>query len=72
MVTTDEAYVHLNYCNGERRICHVKCGETVSDKWLVKCTESWPIGFMIVGGLLAGRGRLHLLRVPEEVKVNAE
>ena len=70
-VTLDEAYVYLDHCNGERRICYVKRGEQVPDEWLVYCNERWPKGFMVVGGM-TGRGTLPLLRVEKNVKVTAE
>lgn len=71
MVTLDEAYVYLSYCNGERKIFYVKRGEDAPSEWLARCTESWPTGFMIVGGM-TGRGTLPLLRIPPKVKVCGE
>jgi hypothetical protein len=71
MVTLDEAYIYLDYCNGERKVCYVKRGETVPTEWLVRCSESWPTGFMIVGGM-TGRGTLPLLRIPPKAKVSGD
>jgi len=70
MVTLDEAYVYLDYCNGVRKICYAQPGQEVPNGWLVKCHERWPLGFMIVGGM-TGRGTLPLIKVPKKVKINA-
>ena len=71
MVTLDEAYIYLDYCNGIRKICYVQPGKEPPDEWLVKCNERWPSGFMIVAGM-CGRGNLPLTKVPSKVKVNSE
>ena len=49
MVTLDEAYIYLDYCNGKRRICYVKHEENMWEIWLVEVSESFPTEFMIVG-----------------------
>ena len=70
MVTLDEAYFYLNYCNGERKICYVKRGGEIPSEWLVRCSESWPTGFMVVARM-TGRGTLPLLKVPPQVKISS-
>ena len=70
-MTIDEAYFYLNYCNGERKISYQRPGQKLTEKWLTRCTESWPQGFMVVAGM-CGRGPLKLIRVPPNVKINSE
>lgn len=71
MLTLDEAYFYLNNCNGVRKIFYVRNDQNVPQSWLTKCHESWPDGFMVVGGLTA-RGTLPLIKIPKQVKVNAK
>src|SRR5277367_6953281 len=70
VVTLDEAYIYLDYCNGIRKIYYKQPGQEVPEEWLVKCKETWPTRFMIVGEM-TGRGVLPLIKVPRKVKVNA-
>jgi hypothetical protein len=71
MVTLDEAWLYLDYCNGQRKICYINSGEQPPENWLRYCKERWPKGFMIVGAV-SGRGVLPLKKVPSNVKINAE
>lgn len=70
VVTLDEAYFYLSYCNGVRNFLYAQRGQKVPEEWLAKCHESWPVGFMVVAGI-TGRGPLPLIKVPKNVKVNA-
>jgi len=65
VVTLDEAYMYLNYCNGERKICYVERGETPPETWMKYCKERFPVGFMVDS--LTGRGTLPLIKVPNNV-----
>jgi hypothetical protein len=71
VVTLDETYIYLNYCNGRREICYVKRGEKVPEDWVKEQRELHPVGFMLVGAI-CGRGPIKLIRVPKKVKVNAQ
>lgn len=71
VVTLDEAYIYLDNCNNESKICYMKRGELPPDDWILKSRALFPKGFMIVG-ILTGRGALPLIRVPNKVKVNSE
>lgn len=71
VVTLDEAYIYLNYCNGKREICYVERGEKVPEDWVKEQRELHPVGFMLVGAI-CGRGPIKLIRVPKNVKVNAQ
>jgi [histone H3]-lysine36 N-dimethyltransferase SETMAR len=70
-VTIDEAYLYLSYCNGETKICFIKRGEQMPEDWVNECNETFPEGFMIVGGI-TGRGRLPLIRIPKNTKISAD
>ena len=70
-VTLDEALVYLEDSNRERRICYVKQGDPVPESWILEKDESFKNGFMIVG-VITGRGTVPLLRVPSQVKINAQ
>jgi hypothetical protein len=71
VVTLDESYIYLSYCNGISKICYVQRGEQTPEEWVNDCKENFPIGFMIVGAL-TGRGPLPLIRVPPKVKMSAK
>jgi hypothetical protein len=70
IVSLDESYVDLDYCNGIRRVCWIKMGEEVPNDWTYERRESFAKGFMIVG-IITGRGQLPLIKVPAKVKVNS-
>jgi len=71
MVTLDEAWMYLDYCNGFRKICYVERGKKPIEEWLKYVKESWPVGFMIVGAI-CGRGVLPLIKIPKNAKINGE
>lgn len=71
VVTLDEAWMYLTYTNGTRKICYVKRGKNMPEEWVRECSESFPKGFLVVGAI-SGRGPLPLIRVPVNVKVNAD
>ena len=71
VVTLDEAFMYLSYCNGKSKICYVKRGEKTPEDWIYECEKSFPNGFMVVAAL-CGRGTLPLLRVPNNTKVNSQ
>ncbi|UYV78956.1 TIGD6 [Cordylochernes scorpioides] len=48
--TLDEAWMYVTYCNGIRKICYIKRGNQVPDNWVHQCSETFPKGFMVVGG----------------------
>src|ERR1700743_231760 len=41
MVTIDEAWVYLDYCQGERKICYVDKGEKIPANWAFHARESY-------------------------------
>ena len=69
-VTLDEALFYLQDCNGIRRICYVDSPEEV-EKFVVEKQERFGDKFMVVGAR-RGRGVLPLVKVPKNVKINAE
>ena len=71
LVTLDEAWLYLSYCKGQRKICYVRRGQKPIDDWMKFCSESWPVGFMVVGSI-CGRGVLPLIKVPPKIKINGE
>jgi hypothetical protein len=46
MVTLDEACVYLSNSNGQRSICYSERGSTLPDQCMVKCKDSWSIGWL--------------------------
>lgn len=71
MVTIDEAWIKLDYCNGKRKICYVNDGENVPNDWIYEEAENFAPKIM-VAGILTGRGVLPLMKVPEKIKINAD
>ena len=71
VVSLDETWVYLNNCDRQTKICYVKPGEKDYEKWLCRCAESFPKGFMLVG-IITGKGTLPLIKVPSNVKIDAE
>jgi hypothetical protein len=71
VVSIDEAYIYVTYCNGERKICYIKRSENLPEDWVNECNESFPEGFMVVGGM-SGRGPLPLIRIPKNTKISSD
>ena len=71
VVTLDEALVYLEESNGQRQICYLNAREEVPENWVFEKSESFKTGFMVIG-IITGRGKLPLLRVPSKVKINAQ
>jgi [histone H3]-lysine36 N-dimethyltransferase SETMAR len=70
VVTLDEAMFGLHNTNGERKICYLRKGQDMPENWVVD-RDNFFKTFMVVGAI-SGRGTLPLIRVPKNVKVNAE
>lgn len=70
VVTIDEAMFYVQNCNGTRKVCYVKRGETIPETW-VQQKENFLTKHMVVGAM-SGRGVVPLFEVPKKVKVNAE
>ena len=51
LVTLDESWLYLSYCNGQRQICYVKRGQNPIDEWMKFYSESWPVGWLVVGSI---------------------
>ena len=71
MVTLDEALMYLSNDNHRTKHCYLKPREVLPDNCLVSCKESFPKSAMVVGGM-TGRGTLPLLKLPSNVKINAQ
>ena len=71
MVTLDEALMFLSSDNHKTNHCYLKFGETLPENCLVSCKESFPKSAMVVGGI-TGKGVLPLLKLPPNVKINAQ
>jgi hypothetical protein len=71
VLTLDEAWFYLGNCNGKRRICYRRKGESVPSDWIVERTESYGDKIMVVGAI-RGKGVLPLHRVPPQVKINSK
>lgn len=70
-VTVDEALVYVDNANKKRDICYLEAGDSVPESWVFEKGESFPEGFMLVG-IITGRGTLPLIKVPSNVKINAQ
>lgn len=70
-VTLDEAWLYVNYCNGERKIYYHKPGQETDDDWKKKEGKSWPEKIMVVAAV-TGKGCIPLFKVPNNVKINSE
>jgi hypothetical protein len=70
-VTIDEAWLYQHYCDQQTKKCYVKKGDNVPENWVREHDESFPKGFMVVGGI-TGRGPLPLMRIPKNTKISSE
>lgn len=70
VVTLDEALFYVQDANGERKICYSKDTEECNEFVLPK-RERFGEKVMVVGGI-SGRGTLPLIKVPQNVKINAQ
>jgi hypothetical protein len=68
-VTVDEAWLYQHYCDGQTKKFYVKKGETAPGNWVREQDESFPKGFIAVGGI-TGHGPLLLLRIPKNTKIS--
>ena len=71
VVTIDEALFRVDYCKGQRKICYVQQGEDVPQRWVCEQSERFGDQLMIIGAI-SGRGVLPLMKVPPNVKINAD
>jgi hypothetical protein len=70
VITLDEAWIYLDYCNGNTQICYYLRGQNPPQDWIKFCRDTFPNGFMIVG-IITGRGVAPLIKVPSKTKINA-
>ena len=70
VVTLDEVVMYLIKKNNQTQYCYLKRGQELPDNCIVPSKESYPQTAMVVGGL-TGRGRLPLVLIPKNVKVNS-
>lgn len=71
MVTIDEAWIKVDYCNRKRKICYINDGENVPENWVCEKAETFGQKIM-VAGILTGKGVIPLIKVPEKIKINAD
>lgn len=71
MVTLDESVMCLVKDNNKTRHCYLKRGQQLPDNCLIESKEGYPKTQMVVGGM-TGRGPLPLIKIPNNVKINAK
>jgi len=71
IVTIDEAWLYLTYCNGERKIFYEFRGNKPHESWRKFCEKKHPQGVMVAMGITA-RGPTDIYFVPPKAKVNSQ
>ena len=69
VVTLDETMMYL-VKDSQSEYCYLKRGEQLPDNCVIACKEIFRERAMVIGGL-SGRGRLPLLLIPKNVKIDA-
>jgi hypothetical protein len=71
VVTLDESWIELSDCNRKRRICYISKEKNIPENCVFERKESFSLKFMVIG-IIAGRGVLLLIEVPDKTKVDSQ
>lgn len=69
--TLDEAIMYVVFSPGKTDYYYAKIDEEAPPEWVREKEENFKDKFMVIGGL-SGRGRLPLIKVPKNVKINSK